>query len=86
MLLSVLLSLVACGNPCQQICTEMAAYAEECGLTVTDDDVKACFDAQKGPLEKEEAALCREESADDIREWWTCDDVAENFTNSAGTR
>ena len=77
----LLVSLLACGNPCQQLCNEMAAYAEECGLTVTDDDMKACRDSQKGPLEKEDADLCREETPESIREWWTCDDVTENFTN-----
>ncbi len=85
MFLTVLLSLLACGNPCQQLCTQLADYAEECGLSVTNEDIRACEESQSGPLEKEDAQLCRDlTDPDDIREWWTCDDLAENFTDGSG--
>ena len=37
-----------CHNSCQKICKEMLAYAEECGLEVTKDDLSDCLDSQAG--------------------------------------
>ena len=39
-----LLLLGGCSNPCQQLCVEMADYADECGLTVSADDINRWVD------------------------------------------
>lgn len=74
-----------CGNPCQQICNEMADYANSCGLDVGPEDVTECVDRfAKSELEEGSTQACAENnSRAQIREWWTCEDLAENFTNSA---
>ena len=74
---------VGCNNPCQQVCLEMASYAEECGLTVTNDAIAACRDGY-GDASGEEIDQCRGwNEPDQLREWWTCDDVAENFLDGS---
>lgn len=68
-----------CSNPCQQVCLEMASYAEECGLTVSNDALSACRENYTDAGE-EEIKQCQDwDGSADLREWWTCDDVAENF-------
>lgn len=78
-----LLGLGGCGNPCQNVCGPMADYARECGLSVSAGDVKQCKDANQGEITDEQADVCREFSDPaKLREWWTCDDVAENMTGA----
>lgn len=75
--------LAGCGNPCQQVCSEMADYARECGLTVTPGDVQNCESNYQGGVSPETADVCREFSdPNTMREWWTCDDVAQNMTGA----
>jgi hypothetical protein len=80
----LLAALSGCGNPCQDLCTDMADYATECGYTVTADDIQGCRDQYASAnLTPESVAACSENSDPEaMREWWSCDDVAENFTNS----
>lgn len=71
----------ACGNPCQSVCTEMARYAEECGLTVSREDVLTCKETQ-ADVSADAADACRDyNDPDALREWWSCDDLAENYRN-----
>ena len=68
--------LTACKNDCQDVCMEMAAYAEECGFTVSDDEIDACLGEQK---EASDASLdvCDEMGgAETIRDEWPCDEMA----------
>lgn len=68
-----------CNNPCQQVCLEMASYAEECNLTVTNDAIDACREGYSD-ASSEELDQCRGwNEPDQIREWWSCEDVSENF-------
>lgn len=71
--------LSGCSNPCQQLCLEMASYAEECGLTVSSDEVKNC---RESFTNSDQAELCQTwNDPDQVREWWTCEDLEENFQN-----
>jgi hypothetical protein len=81
--LAALLALSGCGNPCQQLCSEMADYANECGLTVTPDELAACKDNNASANLPEGALQTCADHNDPaaLREWWTCQDLAENFTN-----
>jgi hypothetical protein len=76
--------LAACGNPCQNVCTEMARYAEECGLTVSRDDILVCRDAHSDATDEEIDACRTYSDPDALREWWTCDDLAENYQQGGG--
>jgi hypothetical protein len=77
--LGLLLFGVGCNNPCQQICLNMADYAAECSLEVTSDDLKACNESFAKPTD-EQITHCQEwNDPEQLREWWTCDDVADNF-------
>lgn len=81
----VLLVLAACNNACQQICVEMANYAEsdECGLNVTDEQVAECQKAQADLPEGRNEQCMEVADPDYIREWWTCDELAENFKDGS---
>jgi hypothetical protein len=79
------LALTALGgcNPCQEICGRMAAYARDCGYDVPASEVAACQDAQAGDASADDRDVCREfGSRQEIREQWTCDDVAAYFERS----
>ena len=77
---AALAGLTACRNACQDICIDMAAVAQDqCGLTVYDDDIDLCIDAQKD-ITGEERQACNEFGGEDkIAEEWTCDDIADYF-------
>lgn len=82
--LTLLATLVACHNPCQDLCKEIAQYAEDCGLTVPDGEPGACIDAtRRSELEDGDTQTCRE-NADFLRTEWTCDDVALYFDGASG--
>lgn len=83
-LVPFLLLLAGCGNACQQMCVDLAVYAEnDCGLTIPDGEVDACKEAN---AEADDARLdqCAEtRDPEAMREWWDCEDLAENWTNVA---
>lgn len=80
-----LFGLSGCRNACQQVCAEMKRYAEsdECGMEVDDEEFEACLDAYPASsLTPELRDQCNEFSdPETLREWWSCDDLAENFQN-----
>ncbi len=80
--LVALTSLVAC-NPCVSVCSELADYAEEGGLTVSSDEMATCKD-RAAKVAETNGETCADVDAESLRDAWTCDDIAENFTN--GTR
>jgi hypothetical protein len=82
--LAVLLVLLAsgCHNACQDVCHTMANYAEnECGYTISDGDLDACFDRMAGKnLEDGARKACRQfGSKSDIDENFGCDELADYF-------
>lgn len=80
----LVLLLLACNNQCQQICQELADYAQsDCGMTVSDTEVADCESSLQDLPDGRDAACAEVNDPEKIREWWTCDDLAENFQNGA---
>jgi hypothetical protein len=77
--LAALLGLIGC-NPCRALCDDVADYAEECGFEVTGDVVSACKEqlAEADDATRDQCASY--DDPDELREWWTCDDLADNMT------
>lgn len=68
--------LTACGNACQDTCKELAAYAEECGYTVNEEEVDKCIDDfARANTSPEDRDHCKE-FVDDVSAEWTCDEAA----------
>ncbi|TNE84539.1 MAG: hypothetical protein EP330_29055 [Deltaproteobacteria bacterium] len=83
LLVLTLALLGGCQNSCQQICSRMARFAEDCGHTVPQAQIQACIDAQAGAASADDRATCREfGSLSDIEAEWTCDDVAVYFARA----
>ena len=76
--------LAACGSPCQTMCQEMAAYAEECGYSPSDEEVQACMDqADNAEPSDARAEQCITASdPDQLREWWTCEELFDVYENA----
>lgn len=84
-LLILTLTLAGCQNSCQQICSRMAEFAEDCGHTVPGDQVKACIEAQAGSASADDRQTCRAfGSLSSIETEWTCEDVAVYFGEVGG--
>jgi hypothetical protein len=80
-LVLVALALVAsaCRNACQDTCKSMSEYAIECGFTVSDADLDACYSRQANP-DGDDARSCRDlGDLESLRNQWTCDDVSLYF-------
>lgn len=77
-------ALTGCHNACQDTCKEMARYAEECGYTVNDDQVKACIDDfSRSNTEKEDREHCAE-NIDNIRNEWSCEEAGRYMGVTSG--
>lgn len=73
------LVLVACSNPCEELCLRMADYAESCGYSVPESEIDACVEAQAS-VSKDDAQTCRDNgTAEQIRDEWACDELAPYF-------
>lgn len=83
--LAVMGFLSACDNPCQALCADIAQYARECGYTSTAEDMQSCRDSFATPtLEEGEQVACLEVSdPQQLREWWTCEQLLDNYTSAA---
>ena len=80
----LLLLLAGCNNPCQQLCVRMAAYAEECGFTVSDAELDACLTQEADIADAEERKVCADYgNAETIRQRLSCDDLAEYWGGTA---
>ncbi|MCO4745713.1 MAG: hypothetical protein KC912_13050 [Proteobacteria bacterium] len=78
--ITILTLLSGCQNSCQQVCSRMAKFAEDCGHTVPSDQVRACIEGQAGSASAEDRQTCRSfGSLSDIESEWTCDDVSVYF-------
>jgi len=82
--LLVIGALTACRNSCQQICPRMAAYAEDCGFEISQEEVSACVASQSGSASRDDRAICREAGdRGTLRDEWTCDDLADYWARTA---
>ncbi len=81
----LLLTGSACRNACQDVCKSMSEFALECGITVSDADLDACYSRQTNP-ERDDAKACREfGDLESIRNQWTCEDVGLYFGGGSET-
>ncbi|MCP4809352.1 MAG: hypothetical protein GY913_11760 [Proteobacteria bacterium] len=77
-------ALTGCSNACQDTCKELAAYAEECGYTVNDEQVKTCTsDFSRGNTESEDRDHCAE-NVDNVRTEWTCEEAGRYMGVTSG--
>lgn len=83
--LAMMSLLSACNNPCQALCYDMAQYARECGYTSTANDLQSCRDSLVSEsLAEGQQAECQEISdPETLREWWTCEELLDNYTSAA---
>ena len=75
----LLILLPACSNPCQELCSELADYAEECGISVSGDQISQCEDDHSNDLLRPGEAETCDEYFGDVRDEWTCDDISNYF-------
>jgi hypothetical protein len=74
-----------CRNACQDLCVELHDYATECGLPVTDDELKSCIDQEKGKESKDDRKVCNEfGDPETLRLEWSCDDMGSYWGTSGG--
>lgn len=83
-LVPLVVLLGACNNPCQAVCVEMARYADECGLAVSKDSILLCKESQAEATEAELESCAGWSDPNSLREWWTCEDLAENYADGGG--
>jgi hypothetical protein len=84
--------LVACQNECQEICDRMATRAEECGITVAEDEINACVERMSdlgttdegGPSRADTVRVCRDYGdLETIRDEVTCEAIGEYWAAPA---
>ncbi len=80
----VLFLLVGCQNACQNLCQTMAERANECELSVSQVELEGCITKNEEPTEERVAQCVDADDSLRLEEWWTCDEVAENYSNGAG--
>lgn len=73
------LIIAGCKAPCQSLCDEMAAYAEECGFSASEADLDTCYQENARQVTSAESQDACQEYTDDLRSEWTCDDLAVYF-------
>jgi hypothetical protein len=78
-LAGVFMGLGGCNNPCQQLCDEIGSFATECGYSITDDQLDQCIDDHASSELRDGTSEVCDEYKDEVREEWTCDDVAVYF-------
>lgn len=61
----------------------MAERAAECGLSVSESELETCATTYEKVDEATAAACTEANDANRLEEWWTCDELAENYTNGA---
>ena len=80
--LSLTLGLMTgCSSHCQQLCENMAVFAEDtCNIKVPETQINDCLTAFEDPTDDQEEAC---ESAQDIKneEGWTCELVEKYFSD-----
>jgi hypothetical protein len=75
LLLTIAATSAGCRTSCQQLCKEMAAYAEECGTPFPEEDLDQCLsNFARRNTEKADRDVC-EEFLPTLREEWDCEDL-----------
>jgi len=83
--LVALLATSGCRNNCQQLCQDMADFAEEdCGQEFSKDQVKSCMEAYHNREIDDDLDLVCEDISPSLREEWTCDDIKDYFVDESG--
>jgi hypothetical protein len=78
----VLALFFACANACQDLCQTMANYATgDCDLKVTDKELEACAAKYEDASESELQHCADWNDEDQLKEWWSCEELAENYEN-----
>lgn len=85
LLLPLFLALTACRNDCQQLCLDMADYAEECGHEFPKDQVKSCLDNNANKNLNDAAKDSCTNELPYLREEWTCDDIGLYFDSEGSS-
>ncbi|MEC8192210.1 MAG: hypothetical protein VX944_01680 [Myxococcota bacterium] len=79
-LTAALMLLTGCANDCQQVCNEMADWAEsECNREFTSEEVSSCISAYKNDEVSDAQLADCAEYKDRIDEEWTCEDIETYF-------
>jgi len=77
-LMAIALLLAGCQNECQQICLDMADYAEsDCDKTFSEDQIDECLKSFADPTEKQLDNCATYGSR--ISEEWSCEDIGDYF-------
>ena len=65
-----------CRNACQQLCADIAQFAEdECGYTLASGELRECIsDHSFGGASEDQREICQE-FGDQLDEEWTCEDL-----------
>jgi hypothetical protein len=75
----LLASLVGCKNACQELCVEIAAYADECDLDGWPElQVEACEEKFAKSDDEELLQTCEDE-IENLRNEWECEDLEAYF-------
>ncbi len=79
-LIPVITLLTGCANDCQDLCNNMADWAEtECGQTFSKEDVNDCLSTYSNDnVSETQLADCAEYN-ERIDEEWTCDELDSYF-------
>jgi hypothetical protein len=67
--------LAGCENSCQNLCEQMAAFADECGAPVGAGELETCIDDFSDASGEQLDACADFGSPDVVRRQWTCDDL-----------
>jgi len=79
-MLATLTLLSGCANECQQVCNEMADWADsECSKEFSKDQINECYTKYSGDQVSDAQLADCAEYKDRIDEEWTCDDIADYF-------
>lgn len=79
-MLTIFLMILGC-NPCQTLCSDMASYAEKCGVNLTSSDVDSCVEAQS-EADADARKACSQ-ARPNLEEEWSCEDVERYFATAS---
>ena len=73
---------MGCRNSCQQLCKDMADYAQDaCGLEFSSDEVQSCIDDHKRSEVDADARQACTDAAPTLEEEWSCEDLEAYFND-----
>lgn len=76
----ILTFLTGCANECQQVCNEMADWAQtECNKEFSKEDLNECYTEYKNDQVSDAQLADCAEYKDRIDEEWTCEDIEAYF-------